>query len=341
MPSEEEGMSPILVIAEAGVNHNGSIEVAKRLIDAAVSAGADIVKFQTFKADRLVSKDAEKAEYQKRTTGGNDSQYDMIRRLELDEADHSELMAHCRRSGVEFLSTAFDIESVDILARLGVRRWKIPSGEVTNLPYLRAIGAKREEVLLSTGMCGLGEVEAALTALEAAGTSRSGGVLLHWTTEYPAPVAEVNLKAMETLGNAFHARYGYSDHTEGISIPIAAAALGASVIEKHFTLDRGMEGPDHKASLEPKELAAMVRGIREVEAALGDGVKRPTASEMKNRSVARKSIVAARDIKAGEVFGEGNLTTKRPGRGVSPMEWDRVLGRKSARDYRVDEAIEL
>jgi len=331
----------ILVIAEAGVNHNGSLDIARRLVAAAAAAGADIVKFQTFAAERLVAPGAGKADYQKRATGVSGSQLDMLKRLELGRAAHEALIAGCREAGIEFLSTAFDLESVELLASLGLRRWKIPSGEITNLPYLRAVGGKGGEVLLSTGMSDLGEVEDAVAALEAAGTPRSRICLLHCTTEYPAPLDEVNLKAMAALGRAFGASFGYSDHTAGIAVPLAAAALGAAVIEKHFTLDRGMEGPDHKASLEPGELAAMVRGIRDIEAALGDGVKRPTASELKNREVARKSIVAARAIEAGEPFSPDNLTTKRPGNGLSPMEWDRVIGRRAGRGYLRDEAIEL
>jgi len=334
-------VSRVLIIAEAGVNHNGSLDLAKQLVNVARECGADIVKFQTFTAELLVSKSAEKAEYQKKTTGTDESQYQMIKRLELDRAAHLALIDHCRSEGIEFLSTAFDLESVAFLAKLGLRRWKIPSGEITNLPYLRAIGARRGEVILSTGMADLGEVEAALAALEAAGTSRSNITLLHCTTEYPAPFAEVNLRAMDTLGNAFGTRVGYSDHTEGIVVPLAAVALGASVIEKHFTLDCNMEGPDHKASLEPRELAVLVKGIRDIEAALGDGIKRPMESELKNRPIARKSIVAARAIKAGDLYTIDNLTTKRPGNGVSPMDWDRIVGRKAGRDYHVDEAIEL
>jgi len=334
-------MSRVLVIAEAGVNHNGSLDLAKRLVDVARECGADVVKFQTFTAKRLVSKNAEKAEYQKKTTGSDESQYQMIKRLELDRLAHLALIDHCKSMGIEFLSTAFDLESVVFLSELGLRRWKIPSGEITNLPYLRAVGARREEIILSTGMADLGEIEKALAALETAGTPRSKIVLLHCTTEYPTPVTEVNLRAMEILGRAFGTRIGYSDHTQGIAIPLAASALGASIIEKHFTLDHNMEGPDHKASLEPYELAAMVKGIREIEAALGDGIKRPTESEFKNRTIARQSIVASRAIKSGELLTVENLTTKRPGNGLSPMEWDRIIGRKAIRDYMTDEAIEL
>lgn len=332
-------MSKTFIIAEAGVNHNGSLETAKRLIDAAKRAGADAVKFQTFKADKLVSRTAEKALYQKATTGEVETQFEMIKRLELSPDDHLKLVQYCENVGIEFLSTAFDLESVMLLKELGMRIWKIPSGEITNLPYLRVVGSLGKSIILSTGMASLGEVEAAIVALEAAGTSRSLITALHCTTEYPAPIDEVNLKAMRMLGDAFGVSYGYSDHTQGIAVPIGAVALGASVIEKHFTLDRCMDGPDHKASLEPDELEAMVHGIRIIERALGNALKLPTASERKNMVVARKSIVASRSIVKGELFSELNLTTKRPGSGISPMDWDNVMGHIANRDYKKDDAI--
>lgn len=330
----------IRIIAEAGVNHNGDLALAKRLVDAAAAAGADFVKFQTFKAERLVTRDAAKAEYQKATSGAHESQFDMIRRLELSDTMHRELIAHCAARGIAFLSTAFDVESLDLLAGFGLPLVKIPSGEITNLPYLRHVGRMGLPVVISTGMAVLDEVGEALAVLAAAGTPRERVTVLHCTTEYPTPMAEVNLNAMRTIRDTFGVSVGYSDHTPGIEVAIAAAALGASVIEKHFTLDRGLPGPDHQASLEPDELSEMVAAIRNIEAALGDGIKRPTPSELRNRPVARKSIVAARPIAAGEVLTVENLTVKRPGTGVSPMRWDEILGTTAARDYRADEAID-
>lgn len=332
-------MTRTFVIAEAGVNHNGSIEIAKKLIDAARAAGADAIKFQTFNADRLVTAYAAKADYQKATTSAGESQLEMIRKLELNRTQHHELVRHCASAGIEFMSTAFDQPSVDLLRELDIRIWKIPSGEITNLPYLRTIGSLGKPVILSTGMATIGEVEAALLALEKAGTTRDRVTVLHCTTEYPAPLDEVNLRAMVTMGHAFGVEYGYSDHTRGIAVPIAAVSLGATVIEKHLTLDRGMAGPDHRASLEPGEFTEMVNGIRDVGAALGDGIKRPIGSEIPNIPIARKSIVAARAIARGERFTEENLTVKRPGTGISPMEWDRVIGCTAGRDYSRDEAI--
>lgn len=330
----------IRIIAEAGVNHNGDLALAKQLVDAAAAAGADFVKFQTFKAERLVTRDAAKAEYQKATSGAHESQFDMIRRLELSDTMHRELIAHCAARGIAFLSTAFDVESLDLLAGFGLPLVKIPSGEITNLPYLRHVGRMGLPVVISTGMAVLDEVGEALAVLAAAGTPRERVTVLHCTTEYPTPMAEVNLNAMRTIRDTFGVSVGYSDHTPGIEVAIAAAALGASVIEKHFTLDRGLPGPDHQASLEPEELSEMVAAIRNIEAALGDGIKRPTPSELRNRPVARKSIVAARPIAAGEVLTVENLTVKRPGTGVSPMRWDEILGTTAARDYRADEAID-
>jgi N,N'-diacetyllegionaminate synthase len=330
-----------LVIAEAGVNHNGELSLAKRLIDVAAEAGADMVKFQTFSADRLVTVSAGKAEYQSHTTEASETQHAMLRRLELSAGMHHELIEHCRLRRIEFFSTGFDTQSVDFLAQLGFTRFKIPSGEITNLPYLRHVGSFGKPIILSTGMATLGDIEAALDALERAGARRDQITVLHCNTEYPTPMVDVNLRAMLTIGEAFGVAVGYSDHTLGIEVPIAAVALGATVIEKHFTLDRTLPGPDHQASLEPNELLAMVRAIRNIELALGNPLKRPSPSEIKNRPVGRKSIVAARAIRAGESFSAENLTTKRPGIGLSPMLWDDLMGRKAQRPYESDEAIEL
>jgi len=330
-----------LIIAEAGVNHNGDPAIARALIDVAADAGADRVKFQTFVADRLVTAGSVKAPYQLLSTAADESQRAMLRRLELSREAHLDLLAHCKARGIRFLSTAFDLESVDLLAELGADCFKIPSGEITNLPYLRHVGRFGMPVLLSTGMADLNEVAAALDALERSGTPRARITVLHCTTEYPAPIAEVNLRAMTAMRDALGVAVGYSDHTLGIEVAIAAVALGAVVIEKHFTLDRNLPGPDHRASLEPDELRALVTSVRNVERALGDGVKRPTVSELANRAVARKSIVAARFIAAGEVLGDDNLTVKRPGTGISPMLWDDIRGRGAPRDFAPDELIEL
>ena len=329
-----------LIIAEAGVNHNGDIEIGKALIDAAAEAGADIVKFQTFDADLLVTSNARKAIYQMKSTAANESQRDMLKRLELSPAMHEQLIARAERRGIEFFSTAFDLDSLDYLLGLGMSRIKVPSGELTNLSYLRKVGSTGKPVILSTGMANLGEIEAALATLEAAGTPRRQITVLHCSTEYPAPVAEVNLQAMPVMAKAFGVQVGYSDHTEGIEVAIAAVAMGACVIEKHFTLDRALPGPDHRASIEPDELARMVSSIRNIELALGDGVKRPSVSEEKNRLVARKSLVAARAIAKGELFSEENLVAKRPGTGISPMRLDEWLGRPAARDFAPDEQIQ-
>ncbi|MBI2552450.1 N-acetylneuraminate synthase [Candidatus Uhrbacteria bacterium] len=329
------------IIAEAGVNHNGDLEIAKKLVDAAVDAGADAVKFQTFRADQLVIASAVKAGYQIENTGTNESQAEMLRALELSAEAHRELVAYCAQTGIMFMSTPFDLESVDFLAGLGMSVFKIASGEITNLPLLRKIGGLGREVIMSTGMANMDEVEAALNVLVQAGTPKGKITVLHCHTDYPTQMQDVNLRAMLTMRDALGVKVGYSDHTPGIEIPIAAVALGASVIEKHFTLDRNMPGPDHKASLEPDELSAMVAAIRNVESALGDGVKRPTERELVLKAVGRKSIVASRDIAAGEMFSEDNLTTKRPGSGISAMQWDRVLGQKSRRDFRADELIEV
>lgn len=328
------------IIAEAGVNHNGEVDRAVQMCRAAHASGCDAVKFQTFKAEAVVTASAGKAEYQQTSTGAG-TQLEMIRALELQWPAFVGIAEECRSLGIAFLSTAFDHASLANLDGLGVLLHKIPSGEITNLPFLRHVGRLGKPVILSTGMADLGEIEAALTALESAGTPRNRITLLHCNTEYPTPMTDVNLRAMQTLRDAFKVPVGYSDHTAGIEVPIAAVALGAAVIEKHFTLDRNLPGPDHKASLEPDELAAMVAAIRNIGQALGDGIKRPSPSEAKNRPIARRSIVAARAIRAGEIFSETNVTAKRPGTGLSPMRWDEVLGRKAMRDFAADEAIEV
>lgn len=332
-------MSSVFIIAEAGVNHNGSIELAKKLIDVATESGADAVKFQTFKADKLVSKTAQKADYQKQTTSTGESHYEMIKKLELDEAAHGTLIRYCNDKKIMFLSTPFDHDSIDLLNSYGMPIFKIPSGEITNLPYLRHIGRLGKEIILSTGMADIGEIEDALDVLLTAGTPKDKISVLHATTEYPCPIDEVNLRAMQTIRDTFAVKVGYSDHTQGIEVPIAAVAMGARIIEKHFTLDCTMEGPDHKASLEPAVLKAMVMAIRHVERAIGSGIKKPTASELRNISVARKSIVAAVPILKGEIFTEKNLTIKRPGMGLDPMRWDEVMGTAAICDYQPDEAI--
>lgn len=329
------------IIAEAGVNHNGSINIAKKLIDVAVDAGSDAVKFQTFKAERLVCKSAAKADYQKKTTNADESQIDMIKRLELNEDAHKGLMSYCRDKGVIFLSAPFDLESIDMLNNLGLEIFKIPSGEITNLSYLRNIGRLKKKVILSTGMSDLGEIGDAIQVLVASGTPKEDITVLHCNTEYPTPFEDVNLRAMLTIRDAFNVKVGYSDHTPGIEVPVAAVALGATVIEKHFTIDKNMKGPDHKASLEPEELKAMVKAIRNIEKALGDGVKKPSPSELKNKPVVRKSIVAARDIRKGETFTEDNITVKRPSTGISPMKWDEIIGKAAIRDFAENEFIEI
>jgi len=334
-------IKPILIIAEAGVNHNGDLSLAKQLIDAAADAGADLVKFQTFSADRLVTRKAKKAKYQNVTTGSAETQHQMLSHLELSANMHHELISHCASRDIGFFSTGFDIESVNFLISLGITHFKIPSGEITNLPYLRHIGKFGKSVIISTGMATMGDIEAAIDVLEKTGTPRSLITVLHCTTEYPAPMAEVNLRAMQSIEAAFGAAVGYSDHTAGIEVAIAAAALGATVIEKHFTLDKNLPGPDHKASLEPDELKAMVSAIRNIEVALGDGIKRLTPSESSNKLVARKSLVASKAIRCGEVLSAENITIKRPGTGISPMDWDAVMGRKAVRDFVVDELIKL
>lgn len=334
-------MTNVLIIAEAGVNHNGDIVMARKLIDVAADAGADIVKFQTFCADRLVTKGAAKADYQVASTGAEETQYEMLRRLELTPAVHEILVTHCASRGIEFMSTAFDEQSVDLLSSFGMKRFKIPSGEITNLTYLRRIAKVADEVIISTGMATLDEIGEAISVFEVAGFSRERITVLHCTTEYPAPLNDVNLRAMKTISDTFGVRIGYSDHTIGIEIPIAAVALGASIIEKHFTLDRALPGPDHQASLEPVELKAMVAAIRGVESAMGNGVKAPSPTEAKNLWIARKSLVALKTIAAGEQFSIENVGAKRPGTGISPMRLDEVLGKVARRSFNPDEQIEL
>ena len=330
-----------IIIAEAGVNHNGDIELAKHLIDAAANAGADIVKFQTFNADELASKNAPKASYQMQTTGNVQSQLEMLRQLELNEEMHEILLTHCDERAVEFLSSGFDVKSLDYLASLGATRFKIPSGEIVNLPYLRRVGGFGKSIIMSTGMATFGEIDSALEVLEGAGTSRQQITILHCNTEYPTPMQDVNLRAMCGIREAFGVAVGYSDHSSGIEVPIAAVALGATVIEKHLTLDRDLPGPDHKASLEPEEFKAMVSAIRNVQLAMGDGIKRPSPSEAKNKPTVRKSLVAAKQIRAGEQFTAENVGVKRPGTGISPMRWDEVVGKHAVKDFSVDELIVL
>ncbi len=334
-------MSKTLILAEAGVNHNGSIELAKKLVEKAKEAGVDYIKFQTFKASKLVTKAAKQAEYQQKNIGKEgDSQYQMLKKLELSPEEHEILIDYCHQLGIMFFSTAFDFDSIDYLYSLNLGLWKIPSGEVTNYPFLKRIAAYNEPTILSTGMCDMEDVRAAVNALYKNGLSKENLILLHCNTEYPTPFEDVNLKAMDALRQEFGVEVGYSDHTKGIEVPIAAVALGATVIEKHFTLDRNMEGPDHKASLEPEELKAMVSAIRNIEKAVGgDGTKHVSESEKKNIAIARKSIVAACDIMAGEVFSEQNLTVKRPGNGISPMKWDEIIGKTAIRDFAEDELI--
>ncbi|WP_326511599.1 N-acetylneuraminate synthase [Clostridium intestinale] len=329
----------VFIIAEAGVNHNGSKELAFKLIDKAKEAGVDAIKFQTFKAEKVVSKYADKAAYQKASTGSGETQLEMVKKLELSFSDFIELKNYSNEVGILFLSTPFDDDSIDFLNDLGMEIFKIPSGEITNLPYLIKIAKLRKPVIISTGMSSLAEIEYALNVLKDNGCNDIK--ILHCNTEYPTPMEDVNLSAMKTIETAFKVEVGYSDHTDGIEIPIAAVAMGATIIEKHFTLDKNMEGPDHKASLEPSALKAMVDAIRNVEIALGNGIKSPSKSEMKNKKIARKSIVAAREIKEGEIFTEDNLTIKRPGNGISPIRWYEILGKVSNKNYVEDELIEV
>lgn len=335
-------MDHTLIIAEAGVNHNGDFEIAKKLVDAAARAGADYIKFQTFKAEALVSKNAQKAEYQQTNIKEKDSsQLNMLKKLELSEKQHIDLIHYCQEKNIHFFSTAFDLESINFLKSCNLNLWKIPSGEITNYPYLKKIASFGEPVIISTGMCTMEDIENAIAVLTANGTKKEDITVLHCNTEYPTPMQDVNLKAMQTISRELGVKVGYSDHTLGIEVPIAAVALGATIIEKHFTLDRNMEGPDHKASLEPDELKAMVDAIRNIEQALGSAEKTVTDSERKNMTVARKSIVALTSIKKGDLFSETNITVKRPGSGISPMLWESVLGQIASRDFEEDELIEL
>jgi len=329
----------VYIIAEAGVNHNGSVSTAKKLIEEAAKAGADAVKFQTFTADAIITKNAAKAEYQKETTGDSETQFEMVKKLELDLDAHKELISHASECGIDFLSSPFDLVSIDVLHNLGLKTFKIPSGEINNLPYLRKLASLKANYIISTGMSNMSEIVECMHIFTSAGCPTSNISLLHVNTQYPTPYEDVNLHAMLTIGNTIGVSYGYSDHTLGIEIATAAVALGASVIEKHFTLDKTMEGPDHSSSLEPAELKAMVSAIRNIEVALGDGIKRPSDSELENIKIVRKSIVAATDIKSGEIFTEQNLTTKRPGNGTSPMRWDKVIGHPAKKDYKKDELI--
>jgi len=329
----------VFIIAEAGVNHNGSVDLAKKLIDVASIAGADAVKFQTFKAENLVAKNTQKADYQKQTTDASESQFDMIKKLELDVETHKELIAYCQEKGIMFLSTPFDHESINLLSDLGLKFFKIASGEITNLPYLRHIGSLGKKVVLSTGMSNLKEVGDALNILINAGTSKDNITVLHANTMYPTPMEDVNLNAMLTIQKEFGVAVGYSDHTLGIEVDIAAVAMGASCIEKHFTLDKTMDGPDHKASLEPEELKAMVGAIRNIEKALGSSEKKPSPSESVNIDIVRKSIVANQKINKGDILTDKNITIKRPGKGISPMQWDEIIGTIAVKNYKLDNLI--
>lgn len=334
-------MSHTIIIAEAGVNHNGSYERAKRMIDTAHQCGVDYIKFQTFKANKIANRFAVQADYQRKNLKEESSQVEMLKKLELSDNDFYSLKDYCDEIGTKFMSTPFDLESIDFLSKLDMDYMKVPSGEITNLPYLRKISSKGIPVIMSTGMCRLGEIEDALDVLYKGGMSTNDITLLHCNTEYPTPMVDVNLRAMETLRSAFGTKVGYSDHTQGIEVPIAAVAMGATVIEKHFTLDKTLPGPDHVASLDPVELKAMVDAIHNIEFAIGMSEKRVSSSECKNIAIARKSIVAAKDIKSGEIFTEYNLTVKRPGNGISPMQWDSIIGKMAIRDFAADELIEL
>ena len=336
-------MEKVIIIAEAGVNHNGDINLAKKLIDVAVEAGVDYVKFQTFKSESLVSKSAKKADYQiENTKDATENQLQMLKKLELSHEQHVELMAYCRQKNISFFSTAFDIESLIYLKELGFTMVKIPSGEITNLPYLRKAAELFSKVIISTGMSTLEDIEKALNVFLSAGIKRETIYILHCNTEYPTPMEDVNLLAMLSIKNKFNVEIGYSDHTLGIEVPTAAVALGAKMIEKHFTLDRSLPGPDQLASLEPLELKAMVTSIRNVELAIsGNGVKEPSSSELKNMEIARKSIVAKTAINKGDIFSESNITTKRPGNGISPMKWDEVIGQVAQADFNEDDLIKV
>lgn len=332
-------MKKIIIIAEAGVNHNGDLNLAKKLVQEAAYAGADYVKFQSFDTEDIVTKDAKQASYQEKNTKTKQSQYDMLKKLELDKKAHIELIKECEKCGINFLSTAFDLKNIELLNELGLEIFKIPSGEITNLPYLKAIARLNKKVFMSTGMSNLAQIQEALDILCKYGTKRKNITLLHCNTQYPTPFEDANLKAMLTLKDAFKLDVGYSDHTQGISVALGAAALGALVIEKHFTLDKSMQGPDHKASLEPCELRAMIKGIREIEMALGDGIKRISKSEKENAKIARKSLVALKDIKKGELLSEENLGTKRPANGISAIRYDEYIGKKALKNYKKDEFI--
>lgn len=336
---KEQVMNKVYIIAEAGVNHNGDISLAKKLVSAAAKAGADAVKFQTFKAENIVSKTADKAAYQLEATDAEESQYEMLKKLELDIDAHHTLIAHCKQEGITFLSTPFDLESADELNQIGLNLFKIPSGELTNLPLLRKIASFQKRIILSTGMATLSEISDSVEVLEAGGVDKNNITVLHCNTEYPTPMNDVNLRAMNHIKDELHVKVGYSDHTLGVEVPIAAVAMGAEIIEKHFTLDRKMEGPDHKASLEPDELAQMVQSIRNIELALGKSSKEPTKSELKNIEIARKSIHALKDLKEGELISEDNITTRRPGNGISPMKWDHIIGKKVVVDLQAGQII--
>ena len=328
----------VFIIAEAGVNHNGSIDLAKKLIDVASNSGADAVKFQTFKAKNLVTKNSEKADYQQ-TTNRKETQFDMLKKLELSKDNHIDLVDYSKKKKIKFLSSPFDLESINLLNNLGLDIFKIPSGEITNLPYLRLLGSQNKKIILSTGMSNIDEVKRALDVLENSGTKRTNIIVLHANTEYPTPMNDVNSRAMKKMGEELKVNFGYSDHTLGIEIALAAVAIGATCIEKHFTLDCNMDGPDHKASLESIELKAMVKAIRNIEKALGSEIKKPSNSETKNIKIVRKSIVAKTKILKGEILSEKNLTVKRPGEGISPMKWDNIIGTKSTKDYDEDDFI--
>ncbi len=336
-------MEKVIIIAEAGVNHNGSLENAFRLVDAAVDAGVDYIKFQTFKADKLVSKNAKKADYQiQNTKNAEDSQLEMLKKLELSAENHEKLISYCKKKNINFFSTAFDLDSLQYLKDIGLDLVKIPSGEITNLPYLRKAAKLFQNIIISTGMCTMNDISAAVEVFTKEQISLENITILHCNTEYPTPMTDVNLKAMLTIEDKFNTKVGYSDHTLGIEVPIAAVALGAKMIEKHFTLDNLMEGPDHAASLEPRQLKEMVLAIRNIEEAIaGSGIKEPSPSELKNMAIARKSIVAKERIKIGEVFSEGNITIKRPGTGISPMEWDNIIGKVANQNFDIDDLITL
>ncbi|MFC2097947.1 N-acetylneuraminate synthase [Bacteroidota bacterium] len=331
--------SKVFIIAEAGVNHNGDILIAKKMIEAAHEAGADAIKFQTFKSELLVTKTSIKADYQKASDSSSETQYQMLKKLELNRSDFEQLQKLCKKKGIVFLSTPFDLESIELLNDLGLEIIKIGSGEIINLPYLKYIGSLNKKIILSSGMSTLDEIKNAVLILNSSGTPKKNITVLHANTEYPSPYKDVNLNAMKTIAKNIGVKVGYSDHTTGIEIPIAAVAMGACVIEKHFTLDRKMNGPDHKASLEPDELKQMISSIRNIEIAMGSGIKKPSESEIKNISIVRKSIVAKKAINKGEIFTENNICTKRPGTGISPMEWERIIGSKAKKDYQEDDLI--